>query len=59
MNLQELYAEVSKHSDTSGTHINAAETSRVCSELFKVLAAMPAEAALRVIAHGIELAKTK
>jgi hypothetical protein len=59
MNLQQLYAEVSKNTDTSGTHINAAETSRVCSELFKVLADMPSEAALRVIAHGIEVAKTK
>lgn len=59
MNLQELYAEVSKHTDTSGTHINAAETSRVCSEFFKVLATMPIEAVLLVVAHGIELAKTK
>ena len=59
MNLQQLYAEVSKNTDTDGTRINAAETSRVCSELFKVLATMPTEAALRILAHGIELAKTK
>lgn len=59
MNLQELYAQVSKNTDTSGTHINAAETSRVCSELFKELAKLPTEEVLRLVGHGIELARAK
>lgn len=33
-----LYAEVARHTDTLGTKINAAETSRVIASYFRVLA---------------------
>lgn len=59
MNLNDLYARVSQNTDTSGTQINAAETSRVCSELFKVLASLPADECLKLVAHGLELARNK
>lgn len=53
MNLAELYAEVSRRTDTCGTHINCAETSRVCAKLFEVLASMTTAEALKLIADGI------
>ena len=36
---QKLYAEVSRHTDTVGTQINAAETSRVIAMYFDTLIA--------------------
>ncbi len=53
MNLADLYAEVSRRTDTCGTHINAAETSRVCAKLFEVLAGLNTAEALKLIADGI------
>lgn len=38
MKTKELYAGVAARTDTAGTKINAAETSRVVSELFQEIA---------------------
>ena len=38
MKTKELYAGVAARTDTAGTKINAAETSRVASELFNEIA---------------------
>jgi hypothetical protein len=53
VNLTELYTEVSRRTDTSGTQINAAETSRVCAKLFEVLAGLSTAEATRLIAEAI------
>lgn len=55
--LNDLYNEVSRRTDTDGTKINVAETSRCCAALFKVLAECHTEDALRLIARGLEVAR--
>lgn len=57
-NLSELYSEVSRRTDTAGTCINVAETSRVCSKLFEVLSSMPVEHAMILIGHGLQVNKS-
>lgn len=59
MNLNELYAEVSRCADTQGTTLNAADVSRVCASLFTVLAKLPTVDLLSLIAHGINTANGK
>ena len=54
MTLTELYNEVSRRSDTRGTKINVAETKRVLSEMFGVLAELDADEAVAVVAAGLK-----
>lgn len=54
MTLQELYAEVSRRTDTDGTQINAADTSRVCAKLFEVLAEQAPPQLLQLVQMGIQ-----
>jgi hypothetical protein len=59
MTLSQFYNEVARHSDTAGTAINAAETSRVLSEAFLLLSGMSAAEASGVIAAGLKKAAKK
>ena len=59
MNLTDYYNTVSRRTDTKGTQINVAETKRVMSEAFVVLAAMPSAEAFAIVAKGIAKANTK
>ncbi|MFO0810833.1 MAG: hypothetical protein U0746_19560 [Gemmataceae bacterium] len=59
MNLSQFYDEVARHADTDKTKIGAAETKRVLSEAFKILAAMDAVTFADVIAKGVANAKKK
>jgi hypothetical protein len=59
MNLSQFYDEVSRRVDTDKTKINAAETKRVLSEAFKVLAQMDSATMLEVLARGVANAKKK
>lgn len=58
-NLNDLYAEVSRRADTTGTSINVAEVSRSLSLLFTVLSELPTEQALSLVGRGIDVAKGK
>lgn len=57
--LNDLYAEISRRTDTDGTKINVAETSRCCASLFSVLAELPTETVLQLVGRGIEVARGK
>jgi hypothetical protein len=59
MTLKEFYDEVSRSSDTAKTKISVADTDRVLSEAFKVLAAMDAADCADVMAKGLQRAKKK
>lgn len=59
MRLTDFYAEVSRRTDTAKTKINAAETSRVLSEAFAVLAGMNAAEANDLISKGLTTAAKK
>ena len=59
MNLSQFYDEVSRRVDTDKTKINAAETKRVLSEAFKVLAKLDNATLLEVLAKGIANAAKK
>ena len=59
MNLSQFYDAVSRKVDTDKTQINSAETKRVLSEAFKVLAKMNNATMLEVIARGVAHAAKK
>lgn len=59
MNLSEFYNEVSRRVDTDKTSISAAETKRVLSEAFLVLAGMDAADFADIVAKGTKTAKKK
>jgi hypothetical protein len=59
MTLNDFYSEVSRKADTDTTKISAAETRRVLSEAFKVLAGLSTAVAFDVVARGIENADKK
>lgn len=59
MKLTDFYTEVAGRVDTEKTQINAAETRRVLSEAFLVLAALPAAEAVDVVAKGLTTAAKK
>lgn len=51
--LSDLYSEVARRTDTDGTHINVAETSRVCAKLFEVLEEQRGHDVLRLVHMGL------
>jgi hypothetical protein len=53
MTLNEFYDEVTRHTDTEKTKIGAAETKRVLSEAFKILAAQDAATVLDLVSKGV------
>lgn len=59
MTISDFYNEVARKADTDKTKIGAAETKRVLSEAFKILAAMSAADALDVIAKCVTNAAKK
>lgn len=59
VNLSEFYNEVARHADTDKTEITIADTKRVLSEAFKVLAKMDACDSAQVIAKGLAAARKK
>jgi hypothetical protein len=59
MSLSEFYDAVARRADTDTTKISAAETRRVLSEAFRVLAGMDAATVADVIAKGLANAKQK
>jgi len=59
MTLSDFYDEVSRKADTDKTKISAAETKRVLSEAFKVLAGLDAAACAEILAKGLVTAKKK
>jgi hypothetical protein len=59
MNLNEIYDEISRRTDTEKTKINVAETKRVISELFKILAGMDAAGSAEIVSKGLSAAKKK
>lgn len=59
MTLSEFYDEVARRADTDKTKIGVADTKRVLSEAFKVLAAMDAAGFAEVVAKGVSTAKKK
>jgi hypothetical protein len=59
MTLTEFYDAVARVADTASTKISAAETRRVLSEGFKVLATLDAASFADVMAKGLENAKSK
>lgn len=59
MKLTDFYNEVSRRVDTAGTAIGVADTKRVLSEFFLVLAEMDAAEAADTIAKGLCKAKAK
>lgn len=59
MTLSDFYNEVSRHTDTAKTQINAAETKRVLSVMFTLLAKMDATTVAGLIAKGLAAAKNK
>lgn len=59
MNLNEIYDEISRRTDTEKTKINVAETKRVLSEFFKLLAGMDAASSAEIVAKGLTTAKKK
>ena len=59
MKLSDFYNEVSRRVDTAKTSITAAETKRVLSEAFILLAQMEAQEAMDTISKGLTTAKKK
>jgi hypothetical protein len=59
MTVTDFYNEVSRKVDTDKTNIGVAETKRVLSEAFKVLAAMPTAEAFDVVAKSLAIAAKK
>jgi hypothetical protein len=59
MTLNEFYDEVARKADTDKTKISAAETKRVLSEAFKILAPLDAATVTELIAKGLSTAKKK
>ncbi|MFI4874303.1 MAG: hypothetical protein ACIALR_03165 [Blastopirellula sp. JB062] len=59
MKLTDFYNEVSRRVDTDKTAITAAETKRVLSEAFMLLAGMNAAEAADTIAKGLTTAQKK
>lgn len=59
MKLNDFYNEVARHVDTDKTKINAADTKRVLSEAFLMLAKMDAAELTDTITKGIAQAKKK
>lgn len=59
MKLTDFYNEVSRHVDTDKTEITVADTKRVLSEAFLLLAKMDAAECVDTIAKGLATAKKK
>lgn len=59
MKLTDFYNEVSRRVDTDKTAISVAETKRVLSEAFMVLAGMDAAESADTISKGLTTAKKK
>jgi hypothetical protein len=59
MKLNDFYNEVSRRTDTDKTAISVAETKRVLSEAFMVLAEMDAAESADTISKGLTTAKKK
>lgn len=59
MKLTDFYNEVSRRVDTDKTAISVAETKRVLSEAFLVLAGMDATESADTISKGLTTAKKK
>ena len=59
MKLTDFYNEVSRRVDTDKTQISVAETKRVLSEAFLVLAAMDAADSVDTVSKGLNQAKKK
>ena len=59
MKLTDFYNEVSRRVDTERTSITVAETKRVLSEAFLVLAAMDAAEFADTVSKGVAQAKKK
>jgi len=59
MNLTDFYNEVARRADTAKTSIGVADTKRVLSEAFLVLAKMDAAELADTIAKGLAVAKKK
>lgn len=59
MKLSDFYNEVANRADTEKTSITVAETRRVLSEAFLVLAAMDAAEFADTISKGVSQAKKK
>ena len=59
MTISDFYNEVARKADTDKTKINAAETKRVLSEAFKILAAMPGPDLMDILAKCIANAAKK
>ena len=59
MTLTDFYNEVSRRTDTKGTKINVAETKRVLSEAFNLLASLPTEDAFSLIGSGLKRNRQK
>ena len=59
MTLSEFYDDVARKADTDKVKIGAAETKRVLSEAFKILATLDAVTLTDVIAKGVATAKKK
>ncbi len=59
MKITDFYNEVSRRADTEKTKIGAAETKRVLSEAFQVLAKMDAAELADTLAKGLAVAKKK
>lgn len=59
MTLSEFYDAVARQADTGKLKIGAADTKRVLSEAFKILAAMDAGGLSDIIAKGVSTANKK
>lgn len=59
MKLSDFYNEVSRKTDTKGTAITVAETKRVLSEAFLLLAKMDAAEFADTVSKGVAQAKRK
>ena len=59
MKLNDFYNAVAKRADTEKTSISAAETKRVLSEAFLVLASLDSAELLDTVAKGLAQAKKK
>jgi hypothetical protein len=59
MTVSEFYNAVAKRADTEKTKISAADTSRVLSEAFQVLASLDTATLMDLLAKGLAGAKKK
>ena len=59
MTVNDFYNEVSRKVDTEKTQIGVADTKRVLSEAFKVLASMPTAEAFDIVSKSIGNAAKK